>query len=290
MIGQGDNLYNRSRGKIPFIPNSPNKIRRKDIFHYLQNLEVEIDRGLFSENELLLLQEALYGKFLDRTRRPFFLYHFLPLWMNSVQTLFRDCANPKIIELGCGTGASSLLFAMLGAQVIGIEMNADLVGICNKRKRFYENYFGNINAKFYQGNTFDFPFEEHPHVDGYFSLFAFNLMIPAYLLLARMIPSLKNGGKIMIIDGNSNNFYSWIIPSRRRLGVFSPLMMRKELENSGCRISKMETHCAIPPFIFGSAIARSFSLRIENIVRFSGLHRFFAVSYSVVPEKISEDQ
>jgi len=134
------------REKGLFIPNNPSVLKEDDIFRYLRNLEFEIDRGLFMQSELILLQDALFENFLDKSSRPFFLYHFLPRWVNSVQTLFCESANPTIIELGCGTGTSSLLFAMLGAQVIGIEMNADLVGICNKRKRFYENYFGNINA------------------------------------------------------------------------------------------------------------------------------------------------
>ena len=285
MTGQGDNLYNRSRGKIPFIPNRPNKISRKDIFRYLQNLELEIGQGLFTQNELLLLQDALYRKFLDKSRRPFFLYHFLPLWVNSVQILFRDCANPKIIELGCGTGTSSLLFAMLGAQVVGVEMNADLVGICNKRKRFYEKHVGGLNAEFYQANTFEFPFEEHAPVDAFFSLFAFNLMKPADTLLGRMIPVLKKGGQIMIIDGNVDNLYSHIIPSRRRPWVLSPSMMKKEMEMLGCRVVKLETHCGIPPFIFRSAITRGMFLKIENIIKYLGLHRFFGVSYTIVAEK-----
>ena len=277
MIGQGDNLY---------IPNSPNKISRKDIFRYLQNLELEIDRGLFTKNELLLLlRDALYGKFLDNSRRPFFLYHFLPLWVNSVQTLFHESANPTVIELGCGTGTSSLLFAMLGAQVIGIEMNADLVGICNKRKRFYERYVGDLNAEFYQANTFDFPFEAHAPVDAFFSLFAFNLMKPADTLLGRMIPALKKGGQIMIIDGNVNNLYSCLMPSRRRAGVLSPAMMRKRLELLSCRVISIETHCAIPPIAFNSMIIRNFSLMVENLIKFSGLHRFFGVSYTIVAEK-----
>jgi len=139
--------------KETFIPNNLDDFKKDDIFCYLQNLEFEINQNLFTQNELLLLRDALYGKFLDKSRRSFFLYHFLPLWVNSVQTLFHESANPTVIELGCGTGTSSLLFAMLGAKVIGIEMDADLVGICNKRKEFYERYAGDLKAEFYQANT-----------------------------------------------------------------------------------------------------------------------------------------
>ncbi|MCD6361185.1 MAG: class I SAM-dependent methyltransferase [Armatimonadetes bacterium] len=288
---QENNSYQNYCDERFFIPNNSKKLQKDDVFRYLQNLELEIEQGLFTENEiLLLLQDALYGRFLYNSRRPFFLYHFLPLWMNSVQTLFRDCPNPKIIELGCGTGTSSLLFAILGARVIGVELNVDLVEICNKRKRFYERYVGDLKAEFYQANTFDFPFEEHAPVDSFFSLFAFNLMKPADLLLARMMPALKKGGHIMIIDGNVNNIYSHIIPSRRRPGVLSPPMMKRELERLGCRVVKLETHCGIPPLIFRSAITRDMAFKMEDFIRVIGLHRFFGVSYTIVAEKISGEQ
>ena len=122
-------------------------------------------------------------------------------------------------------------------------------------------------------------------MDAFFSLFAFNLMKPADTLLGRMIPVLKKGGQIMIIDGNVDNLYSHIIPSRRRPWVLSPSMMKKEMERLGCRVISIETHCAIPPIAFNSMIIRNFSLMVENLIRFSGLHRFFGVSYTIVAEK-----
>jgi len=285
LIAEGVNVSSKSGEEVIFTPNNPMKISQRDVLRYLQNLEMEIDQGLFTQNELLLLQDALYGKFLDKTRKQFFLYHFLPLWVDSVQTLFRESANPTVIELGCGTGTSSLLFAMLGAKVIGIEMDADLVGICNKRKEFYKKWVDNLNMEFYQANTFEFPFEKHAPVDEFFSLFAFNLMKPADLLLGRIIPALKKGGKIMIIDGNVGNIYSHIIPSRRRPGVLSPSMMKREMESQGCRVVKLETHCAIPPFIFRNVITRGMFIRMEDIIKSSGWYRFFCVSYTIVAEK-----
>jgi len=268
-----------------FIPKTPKDFKEDDAFNYLQNIEIEINNGIFSKKELLLLENALYGKFLDKSRRSFFLYHHLPLWVDSIRTLFKYNAHPKIIELGCGTGTSSLLFAMLGAQSIGIELDANLIGICNKRKRFYERQLENLNVEFYQANTFDFHFEDHAPVDAYFSHFAFNLMKPADTLIALLTSSLRVGGKIVIIDGNQSNIYAHLIPSRRRPGVFTPSMMRKEFNRLGYRVVELKTHCAIPPIAFNSMLTRKFSLMAEEIIRFLGLQRFFSVSYTIVAEK-----
>jgi len=285
-VTKGLIFLDKRRAKEIFIPTSSKSLKKSGIFRYIQNIEWEIGQGVFSQNELLLIKDALYGKYLDAKRRPFFLYHFLPLWETAVQILFEDKTCPEIIDLGCGTGTSSLLFALLGARVIGVDLNSKLIQICNKRKRFYENHLENVNANFYQANTFDFHFENYEPIDAFFSLFAFNLMKPADTLLARLASSLRVGGKIVIIDGNQSNIYARLIPSKRRPMVFTPLMMRKELERLGFKISKIKTHCAIPPFAFRSPRFRKLALKIEGFIEFSVLYRFFSVSYTVVAEKL----
>lgn len=280
-------FYNRDGVKKVFIPSDPKNVKQGDLYRYLQNIELEIDKGLFAKHELLLLkEEAFYRKFLNKTERPFFLYHFLPLWENTINIVFQDNPHPKIIELGCGTGTSSLLFAFLGAEVIGIDLNPDLIQMCIKRKEFYERYFKPIKVDFYQGNSINFTFEAYAPVDVFFSLFAFNLMKPPDVLLSRLISPLKHGGIIIIIDGNSISLYNCLIPSRRRAGIFSPAMIKKRLEALGCKVLLTETHCVIPPFIFRISGLRKAALKIEDGMRFLSLHKFFGVSFTMVAKKI----
>jgi SAM-dependent methyltransferase len=282
----GNSVLNGNRALEIFIPYDPKSLNKNTMVRYLRNIEVEIERKLFTQTEILLLKDALYGKFLDRARRPFFLYHFLPLWEQSVHVLFQDNAHPKIVELGCGTGTSSLLFALFGATVIGIEMIGDLVNICNKRKRFYGEIQHEISAKFYEANAFDFPYQNYQPIDAFFSVFAFNLMKPSNVLLERIIPYLKTGGKVVIVDGNSSSIYSQLIPSWRRPGVLSPIMMKQKLEELGCRTLTVETHCALPPFIFHFAMLKDIAIKIEQGIKFFGLHKHFGVSYTIVSEKV----
>ena len=105
------------------------------------------------------------------------------------------------------------------------------------------------DVNFYNENVFDFPFENYAPVDGFFSLFAFNSMNPYDTLLDRLIPSLKQGGKMIIIDGNTRSIYNRFVASRRRSGMPSPIIMQKKLKALGCRILLIESHCAIPPFV-----------------------------------------
>jgi len=274
------------RGKGIFIPSSPGDITRADIARYLRNIEEEIRLDLFSPEEFSLLNDALYKKFFDQSKNPFFLYHFLPLWERAIKIIFRDNPHPKVIELGCGTGTSSLFFALLGAEVIGMDCDAGLIEICNKRKTFYEVYRGPINARFLCADTLTFDFNQHAPIDFFFSLFAFNLMKPCGLLLDHMVPALQNSGKIIIMDGNSSSFYALLAPSRKRPGVISPSAMKEKLNALGCRVQVLETHCAIPSFIIRNPIGGRIAMGIEGVIKALGIHRFFGISYTVVAERI----
>lgn len=270
-----------------FIPIDPYSITKADILHYLENIKKETAQDIFTQGEKVLLKKVLYEKFLNQKNLPFFLYHFLPIWEYVVKVIFKDSINPKIIEIGCGSGTSSLLFALLGAKVIGIDLDRTLIEICYKRKLFYENFYKkNINVCFYDANVFNFSFKSYAPIDIFFSLFAFNLMQPSNTLLQRIIPSLKHGGKIIIVDGNRKNIYNFLKPSRQRMGVLSPKNMKKELENLGCRVIEIRYQCIAPPFALRNLILKALTLKIENILKKLGLHKYLSISYTIIAEKI----
>jgi SAM-dependent methyltransferase len=264
------------------MPVDPMGVDEESIGQYLSNFKKEISNGIYSPDELLLLhQDDLYGKYLNKSNTPFFKYHFLPLWVNSVKTLFNHGDHPTVIELGCGTGASSLLFSLLGARVIGIEMNEKLINICNKRKRYYEQFVGELQLEYVHSSTFDYPYAEGNTIDAYYSLFAFNLMKPTADLLDILIPSLNDGGQFIVIDGNAGNIYSKILPSRRRPGVLTPSQLADELQTRGCKIDMLFTQCAIPQIVFKNRFFVLVFKAAEKMLKILNLHRYFGASYSI---------
>lgn len=270
-----------------FIPTNPKNIKQKEISRFLQNIEEEIASNLFTQNEISILQQPkLYGKYLNKKTRLFFLYHFLPLWEKSIKTIFIEKTYPIIIELGCGGGMSCFLFSLLGAETIGIDLNIKLINICKKRKIFYKNYTDQLKVNFHTKDVFNFRFQDYAPVDIFFSFFSFNLMKPYDTLLDHLIPSLKQGGRIIIIDGNTKSIYNHMVPSRRRKNLPSAEMIQKKLKTLGCKIISIETYCAIPSFVFRIPILRQFALKFENIIKKIGIHKFFGISYMIIAEKI----
>ena len=86
--------------------------------------------------------------------------------------------------MGCGTGTQSLCFALLGARVIAVDMDSQALSIFKKRIKFYEEKIGrNLNISIYNSDIFTFNLSDYGLLDGIYSLFAFNMMIPAEKLL-----------------------------------------------------------------------------------------------------------
>ncbi|MFN8255771.1 MAG: methyltransferase domain-containing protein [Bacteroidales bacterium] len=79
-------------------------------------------------------------------------------WLNAASPL----KGKKILEIGCGTGSSSIALAEQGAIVTGIDLDADALKVAEDRKRIY-----NLDIRFeftnavevherYAGENFDF--------------------------------------------------------------------------------------------------------------------------------------
>jgi len=271
-----------------FIPeNNVSAFNQNDMTDYLRNIEIEIRNQLFTQEEIEKIVAALFSEYLDKNERPFFLHHFIPQWVESVKYLFRDKKYPKIIELGCGTGTSSILFSLLGASVIGVELDRDCVDICLKRKKYYQSIAGNLDLTFVNANACNFPYKEYGPFDGIYSLFAFNMMQPTDVLLTRILKSLNKKGKLFITDGNKCSIYNRMILSRRRNNIWSPKAIKRFLAKNNMVIEGIRTQAAIPPYLINKVNSPLLWTNVENVMRFINLHRFLGISYTLKALRIN---
>jgi SAM-dependent methyltransferase len=252
----------------------------------LNNLDLEIKAGLFEKNELaLILNEKLYGKYLNFRKRKFFLYHFIPLWEYSIQKIFDYKKEPKVLDLGCATGTSSFLFSSLGAKVAGIELEEELVNICNKRKIIYNKTNRDLKVNYFQSDVFTFPYENQGPFDVVFSLFAFNLMQPSKTLIEKIIPNLGSGGMVLIIDGNQDSIYSMLLPSRKRVSVLKPSEIKILLKSYDFNIIDLKYFCFIPPFLFRFKIFTILGELAEKVLSYFKLMKIFGTTYAITAIK-----
>lgn len=65
-------------------------------------------------------------------------------WLNSAGSL----KGKKVLEIGCGTGSSSVAIAEQGASVVGVDLDADALKVAEDRKRIY-----NLDIEFHYLNA-----------------------------------------------------------------------------------------------------------------------------------------
>lgn len=60
----------------------------------------------------------------------------------AVSYLRVESGHHTILDVGCGLGMQSIISAMLGASVVGVDIRDDCIRLCEKRQAFYEGQLG----------------------------------------------------------------------------------------------------------------------------------------------------
>ncbi len=180
-------------------------------------------------------------------RLPFFRRHFVESFTDAARYLLGASVEGTIVDLGCGTGTQSLVFAMRGAKVVGLDMDTVGLGIFRKRQAYYEQKMGRpLDIEIREGNVFDMNFADLGPIKGVYSMFAFNMMQPSGDLLDRITRSMKPGSRLVVLDGNSRSLLARYWPGRRR-HVWSPGEFASELKARSIEVESQVGGVAIAP-------------------------------------------
>jgi len=172
------------------IDNDSISIIGKSIKDYLYKCKSDSPVEVYEEG----LKEHLYRRLeTDRAR-------VIP-WLDKAKSL----NNSSILEIGCGTGSSTVALAEQGARVVGIDVDRDSLSVAEQRCELYglEVEFKSLNAtdiiKTFQGARFDFII--------YFACLE-------HMTIAERITSLKSawemlptGGFLVIVESPNRLWY-----------------------------------------------------------------------------------
>jgi len=249
---------------------------------FFEGIEREI-RGDIPPNTRAAL-EAYYrpAGLLSSGRRSYFFRHYTESVARALQFLVLDQVRrpPVILDLGCGLGSPSIIFAAHGARVIAFDLDAPALGELARRKGWYEKKLGrSLDITTVYGNSLEYDLGSLPRFDGVFSLFAFNMMQPSAELLDRLQLHLAPQGRIAIQDGNGSALYNFL-PSRRRPAL-KPAEFERALTERGFSIVDHRATGCVPPLAC-RVLPDKLSGLVENVL---GNTWLAGISHQILAQK-----
>ncbi len=133
-------------------------------------------------------------------------FSFVYEYGNDLVALLDPKPGEHILDLGCGTGQLSEIISRSGAEVIGIDKSAEMIGQASA------NYPG---LEFYQKDATDFRFDHH--FDAIFSNATLHWVLDPVSCIQSMYKNIKAGGRLVLEFGGQNNVQNIIQPLRKVL-------------------------------------------------------------------------
>ncbi len=265
-----------------YIPRSVVDFTVTGAARFLENLDIEIESQTFDDTEREKLIDVMARSLFDPAKRQLYLHRFSGLLGTAVSAMFATKLRPRVVDLGCGSGTVSLLFALLGAEVLALDMDPDLIRACRKRQALYEQYASPLGVHFECCDILSRSFASDSRFDGIYSLFAFNLMQPTQALICKLVPSLAPGGKLVVSDGNRESIYNQLF---QRRPVLRPRELESQLAGLGCVTQLISYDTFLPPAVWRQRRLLQPVLWLERAIARSPLARWIGTSYTLVVER-----
>ena len=248
---------NESSSWMSFMPSSlflPQRTPRSEgeLWRWFSNLALE----LASSSELSEAgRELLRGYYTDAgllhsARKRYFRQLYTSTLLRLLSHLPDSLEGMRILDLGAGCGTQSLLFALLGAEVLAVDLDEVALQVLKERAARYAREVGSeLKVTVLREDAFTVPYATYGPYDLVYSLFAFNMMQPSSDLLSRLLPQVRKGGLFSITDGNRLAWYSRLLPHRRRM-TLSPQELAQEIERFEFQVVESTGAVALPPLLW----------------------------------------
>ena len=190
------------------------------------------------DNEKAFVQKAIevYGPdFKDHLRTKGFISHwFLHYWAAVSEIINQSAFGPKVLDLGCGPGWSSIFLAGRGYDVRAMDVSEDMLTVARENAGRY-----GLKIEFQQGDMQSADFEvTEGAFDSVFIMDALHHCADEKAVLANCWKALRPGGSILIVEPDWFHQYSPSSAKDRELfGTtergLSARLLKKSLHSTG---------------------------------------------------------
>lgn len=191
---------------LPMIKGSNSYAIANQLFRVILN-EVKFhgsSRAYLTENEFEALRRY-YSSWMNSRWTSYFGHYFARRLKNSVKFIInQDDAQPSVLDCGCGFGSESIAFGLLGAKVLGIDLNTERISVASKRLNYYEDKCADeLDVSFKNMNILDYKCDELFDIVYAKEFITHFYSIPRFVKFVKR--ALKNKGYLIITDANPLN-------------------------------------------------------------------------------------
>jgi 2-polyprenyl-3-methyl-5-hydroxy-6-metoxy-1,4-benzoquinol methylase len=247
----------------------------------------EISHPQYSEREITLFHDPIfyYGRYLNPITRQYAIRNLVSSISAAISYLKLGGASPRrVVDLGCGLGMQSIIFATLGAEVLGIDVSAECIAICRKRRSYFETRLGSaLKMEFLQTNfrTWDSNSIGQKY-DSLFSMSAFAHIQPFKETVAKIATLLNDSGRVFLWDQNPSYLFLDVL-SWKRHQVPRPQEIVAEFARNGFTTDLLGGACAVPRYFWRGDTLLRLTSKLNDVLKKS-LRLSFSYLYAASRE------
>jgi len=230
----------------------------------------EIAESDYDQQELALLNDPVfyYGRYLDPKTRQYAIHNLVSSLSMAIKHFKLGAENePRLVDLGCGLGMQSIIFASLGAKVLGLDLDPKCIAVCRRRGSYFETRLGRkLDMDFLAADfrSLD-PSSISGRYDALFSMSAFAHIHPLKNTVAKISALLNDSSRVFIWDQNPKYLLLDIV-SKRRAALPFPRQVSAEFSLHGFKTELLSGAGAIPHQFWRSG-TMAVASRIDNILK-----------------------
>lgn len=234
---------------------------------YAQLLE-EAQSDAYSDQEKALMASThlYYGRYLNPALRNYFVETVIPHIARAADYVAQGPAAPTILDLGCGLGMQSIIFASQGAKVVAVDIREEAIALGKKRKAWHEDKLGKaldiefVLSDFRKASVDDFD----TRFDCLFSMSAFSYITPLADTVALLSALLKDDARLFLYESNATH----VISAMKGSDLPTPADTQAAFAAHGFEKDFLYGGCALPGVFWKFAFLNTALLHpIDNVLR-----------------------
>ena len=215
---------------------NPNQIAR--VYHRQLLREAAVAEEFLNKGDLLKQYMSTLSRLVvDGEHNHIIEYHFANR-LQDVIAVILDEDRPIVLDAGCGLGTESLLFGLLGAEVLAVDIHPTRMEVAKRRKKWYQcNVYANLRLRFIQRDIIQFLTEIaedkmdcRPNIIWLSEAISHIYPPERFLSLAHSV--LQPNGKIVISESNPLNVVIRVMNWKERMARYKNITKhnRKQFE------------------------------------------------------------